>query len=74
MYVRAPLELNVEVGKEYVLWIRGCRSKFFINLETVPDNSEYIGSMFENGIEIPGMHVAARYNYRLPISKKISVE
>lgn len=72
-YVRAPLELNVEVGKEYVLWIRGCRSKFFINLETVPDNSEYIGSMFENGIEIPGMHVAARYNYRLPISKKISV-
>jgi len=72
-YIRVPLEYNVKVGEEYLVYIKGCRSKFFINLETVPDNSEYIGSMYENDGEVPGKHIAMGYNYRLPISKKISV-
>lgn len=80
-YVRATLEYNVEVGEEYILYVRGCRSKFDINLETVPENPEYVGSLYEHsaysegsGItEIPGMHIAAGYNYRIPISKKISL-
>ena len=71
-YVRVPLEFNLEVGKEYVLNVKGCRSKFYINLEDVPAGSEYVGSMYLNDEEIPGRHIAAGYNYRVPVSKKIS--
>ena len=81
-YVRATLEYHVEVGKEYILYVRGCRSKVDINFETVPDNPEYVGSLYEHcsgGLdvvtitEVPGMHIAAGYNYRIPMSKKISL-
>ncbi|MBO4457985.1 MAG: hypothetical protein J5802_09715 [Butyrivibrio sp.] len=71
-YVRVPLEYNVEVGKEYMFYVQGCRSKFNIELESVPDNSEYVGSMYENDSEVPGKHIIAGYNYRVPVSKKIS--
>ena len=30
-YVNVPLEYNVNVGEEYLLYIRGCRSKYYIN-------------------------------------------
>ena len=69
-YVHVPIEYDVKVGKEYGLYIMNCRSKYNIGFTDVPDNSQYVGSVFLNETsELPGMHLDAKYNYRLPISK-----
>lgn len=73
-YVNIPFEYNMEVGKNYYLKLEGCRSKYYPSLESVPDGSGYVGSVYVNGQERPGRHLAARYNYRLPISKLASVK
>lgn len=73
-YVTIPIEYDVEVGEEYYLSLTGCRSNFNLAFETVPDTSAYVGSLYFNGQEIPARHLAATYNYRLPISKSLSVE
>lgn len=74
-YVKIPMELDVEVGEEYTLLLEPCRSKYYAAYETIPDNSAYVGSVYQNEYtEIPGIHVAALYNYRLPISKLFSLE
>ncbi|MBQ9590234.1 MAG: hypothetical protein IJR29_08640 [Butyrivibrio sp.] len=72
-YVTVPLELNVEVGKEYYLSLQACRSKFYVGLEDIPDDTAYVGSLFYNWAEIPARHVAAVYNYRLPVDKTVSL-
>ena len=72
-YVVVPIELNVEVGKEYYLVVSDCRSKYIVGLEDVPDDSGYVGSLYYNWQEIPGRHLAAIYNYRIPIHKGLSL-
>ena len=72
-YVHIPLELNVEVGKEYSVLLTHCRSKYTLGLEDVPDTSEYVGSLFYNWGELPGRHLAAVYNYRIPLHKGFSL-
>lgn len=72
-YISIPFEYNVEVGKEYILYIKGCRSKFFVDYTDIPDNTAYVGSLYLNDEEIPGRHLDATYNYRVPMSKKASV-
>ncbi len=72
-YVRVPLELNVEVGKEYYLVVSHCRSKYFVGFEDVPNDSAYVGSLYYNWEEIPGRHLAAVYNYRIPLHKELSL-
>ncbi|MBO4912668.1 MAG: hypothetical protein J5504_08075 [Butyrivibrio sp.] len=83
-YVNVPLEYNVKVGEEYLLYIRGCRSKFYVNFETITDNPEagYVERLNDHYFSPDGnfvfddladKHIAARYNYRLPVSKKISL-
>lgn len=73
-YVTIPIEYDVEVGEEYYLSLTGCRSNFNVAFETVPDTSAYVGGLYFSGQEIPARHLAAIYNYRLPISKSFSVE
>ncbi|MCR5557768.1 MAG: hypothetical protein K6F75_09455 [Butyrivibrio sp.] len=72
-YVAVPIELNVEVGKEYYLVVSDCRSKYIVGLEDVPDDSAYVGSLYYNWQEIPGRHLAAVYNYRIPLHKGLSL-
>ncbi|RKM54266.1 hypothetical protein D6853_13635 [Butyrivibrio sp. X503] len=73
-YVNIPMEFDLEVGKEYSLFVMGCRSKYNVVFTDVPDNSQYVGSAFLNETnEFPGRHLDAKYNYRLPISKKLSL-
>jgi hypothetical protein len=72
-YVRIPIELNVEVGKEYYLVVSHCRSKFIVGFEDVPDDSAYVGSLYYNWEEIPARHLAAVYNYRIPLHKGLSL-
>ena len=72
-YVPVPIELNVEVGKEYYLVVADCRSKYIVGLEDVPGDSAYVGSLYYNWQEIPGRHLAAVYNYRIPLHKGLSL-
>lgn len=72
-YVTVPIELNAEVGKEYYLHLSGCRSKYIVGLEDVPPTSEYVGSLYYNWQEIPGRHIVAEYNYRIPLHKGLSL-
>ncbi|MBP3199590.1 MAG: hypothetical protein J6N21_21690, partial [Butyrivibrio sp.] len=72
-YVNVPLELNAEVGKEYYLSIQACRSKFYVGLEDIPEDTAYVGSLFYDWKEIPARHVGACFNYRLPVDKKVSL-
>ncbi len=71
-YVNIPMEVDVEVGDEYYIFVEGCRSKYYVGLEDVPSDSAYVGSLYYNEVELPGRHLDARYNYRIPISKSIS--
>ena len=72
-YVTVPAEIALEVGKKYYLRFQGCRSKYYVAFENVPDTPQYVGNLTENYANIEGLHVAAIYNYRLPLSKKASL-
>ena len=72
-FVTIPMELDVEVGKNYSLVMKDCRSMYKIGFENVPDTAGYVGSLFCRGEEIPGRHMYARYNYRLPMPKSFSL-
>ncbi len=71
-YVNIPMEVNVEVGKTYTIKMLPCRSKYYVGLETVEEVS-YVGNLTENYVNVEGLHLAARYNYRIPMSKKMSL-
>lgn len=72
-FVTIPMELNVEVGKNYSLVMKDCKSMYKIGYEDVPDTAGYVGSFFCRGNEIPGRHLYARYNYRIPMPKSFSL-
>lgn len=72
-FVEIPMEINLEVGKEYYLSIYPSRAEFVVGLEDVPDDPGYVGSIYRNWEEIPARHLAAVYNYRLPMDKSDSL-
>ena len=72
-YVRIPMEMNVEVGKEYSVRFADCRSKFYLALEDIPADSAYVGDLTWNYEKVEGRHLAAKYNYRLPLGKAASL-
>lgn len=72
-FVTIPMELNVEVGKGYSLRLDHCRSMYSVGLEDFPLEPGYVGSLFYHGEEIPGRHLYARYNYRVPMPKSFSL-
>ena len=72
-YVRVPMEIDLEVGKEYMIRLTECRSKFYLGLEDIPADSAYVGDLTWNYVKVEGLHLAARYNYRLPLNKVTSL-
>lgn len=72
-FVNIPMELDVEVGKEYGLFLQDCWSMYNIGLEDVSETAGYVGSLYYMGVEIPGRHVYAKYNYRVPMPKSFSL-
>ena len=72
-YINIPMEVNLEVGKVYKLGLHDCRSKYYIALEDIPEQPGYLGTFVWVYEPVDGYHMAAKYNYRLPISKKISL-
>ena len=72
-FVNIPMELNVEVGKNYSLVLKDCRSMYKIGLEDLNGEAGYVGSLFCAGQEIPARHFYANYNYRVPMPKSFSM-
>ncbi len=72
-YIHVPVELNLEVGKEYSVRVADCRSKFRVALEDVPADPAYVGDLTLDYAKVDGLHLAAKYNYRLPLSKGVSL-
>ena len=73
-YVNVPMEIDVEPGKEYYLLFESCRSKYMLSLEDIPENPEYVGSLYSRWAEIPGRHAACYYNYKVPMSRSRSLK
>lgn len=71
-YVNVPMEVNVEVGHTYAVRLMPCRSKYTVGLESA-GSSEYTGNFTENYVNVEGYHLGAEYNYRIPMSKKLSL-
>lgn len=72
-YVEIPMELNVEVNKNYTLKFEGCRSKYFLGLEDAAAEPAYYGTLTGNYVAVDGYHLSAEYIYRLPLSKSRSL-
>lgn len=68
-FVNIPVEVSVDVGKTYAIKVQDCRSKVFVGYEDIPPGCEYIGNLTRNYENVEGRHLAARYNYRIPLSK-----
>lgn len=72
-YVNIPMEIDLEVGKTYTLKMTDCRSKYFVAFENVPPEPAYVGNLKWKYENIEGLHLAAIYNYKLPLSKSRSL-
>ena len=72
-YVNVPMEVNTEVGKNYTINMIPVRSKYYVGTETVVSADSYLGKLYMDYAAIETEHLAARYNYRVPISKAISL-
>ena len=72
-YVNVPMEVNTEVGKTYTINMIPVRSKYYVGTETVVSADSYLGKLYMDYAAIETEHLAARYNYRVPISKAISL-
>ena len=72
-YVNVPMEMDVEPGKEYYLLFEGCRSKYNLAFEDIPETPEYVGSLYTRWNEIPGRHIACYYNYKVPMARTRSL-
>lgn len=72
-YINIPMEVNVEVGKSYTLNMETVRSRYQIGLEDIKSTESYLGNFTENYQVVEGRHLAARYNYRIPMSKSLSL-
>ncbi len=72
-YINIPMEINLEVGEHYAIRFMDCRSKYFVAYETIPQETAYLGNLTVNYENVEGRHLAAKYNYRLPLSKEKSL-
>lgn len=72
-YVHVPMEVNLEVGKSYAVKMQTARSKFFVGTEDIRSEDSYLGNLTEEYQPVEGRHLAARYNYRIPMSKAHSL-
>ena len=68
-YVTIPIEKDLEVGTSYAIRLADCRSKYYVALEDIPAQPEYVGNLTWNYGQIEGLHLAAIYKYRVPLPK-----
>ncbi|SEP96589.1 O-antigen ligase family protein [Butyrivibrio sp. TB] len=69
-YVEIPMGIDLEVGKTYRVFITVQNASFTVGTENITENANAaIGTFYYNDSSIDGYHLAAKYNYELPISK-----
>ncbi len=72
-YVNIPMEVNTEVGKGYTINLMPVRSKYHVGTESVVSADSYLGNLYMDYSAVEARHLAARYNYRVPMSKASSL-
>lgn len=70
-YQDVLIDIDMEVGTMYYCILQGCDSEIFVAMEAVdPSNNPYSGLLYYDNSELPGMGLAADYNYILPLRKE----
>jgi hypothetical protein len=72
-FLSIPMEIDLEVGKTYALKFAACRSKYYLGYERATGEDPYVGTLTRYYRPVDGVHLKARYNYRLPLSKSRSL-
>ena len=73
-YVSIPLKVDLEVGETYTLLLVGNKATFKVAYEDIPAEPAYVGDLLYHDSTVGGFHLAARYNYSVPLSKTDSVK
>ena len=70
-YQDVLVDIDMEVGTMYYCILQGSDSEIFVAMEAVdPSNNPYSGLLYYDNSEVPGMGLAADYNYILPLRKE----
>lgn len=73
-YVNVNVGLDLNVGETYTMILSGGFSTFYVAYEHAgEDTSPYFVSFAYHDTTVEGMQLAARYNYRQPITKGLSL-
>ncbi|MCR4902209.1 MAG: hypothetical protein K6A23_05070 [Butyrivibrio sp.] len=72
-YVNVWLHQDLEVGKTYTAVIFAQQASFKVAYETVSATPGYLGDLLYNDTTVEGYHLASRYNYTVPLDKKVSL-
>ena len=70
-YQDVLVDIDMEVGTMYYCILQGCDSEIFVAMEAVSSaDNPYSGLLYYDNSEVPGMGLAADYNYILPLRKE----
>ena len=70
-YQDVMVDVEMEVGTMYYCILQGCDSEIFVAIEGMTDaDNPYSGIMYYDNSEVPGMGLAADYNYIMPLRKE----
>ncbi|MCR4762615.1 MAG: O-antigen ligase family protein [Lachnospiraceae bacterium] len=74
-WVRIPLGLETEVGKQYRLFFMGAYAGYRMGLENIPTDkvSPYLLALYVNDTSQPDWHLHIQLRYRQPADRKTSL-
>ncbi|WP_029323177.1 O-antigen ligase family protein [Butyrivibrio sp. AE3004] len=73
-YINVKVGLDLNVGETYTMILNGAFSTFYVAFEHAgEDTSPYFVSFAYHDTTVDGLQLAAAYNYRQPITKKMSL-
>ncbi len=71
--VKIPMLVELNVNETYTIVISAALSSFRVAYEDIPGDSPYVRETAFHDTGIEGVHLAASYNYSVPLDKKISL-
>ena len=73
-YVEIPLGIDLEVGSPYRLVMTVQNASYTVGIENITENANAaIGTFYYTDTSVDGYHLAAKYNYEIPVSKTRSL-
>lgn len=73
-YVKIPMQLGLHVNEQYTMLLTQTYTTYSVAYEDIPqDSSPYVLNMSYQDTAVEGYHLAAIYNYSLPIDKQKSL-